>query len=315
MIINNLEILKISQQCLSRWGKEDMKTENFHIKISKWLEPIDDEYEESILIKLLKNFNYYTRYRISEILIDLHSSYMNEEKNDDYSIYTSIKSKNGHVNSSQELIIDYKNINNINSKSVIDDLKSIINRDKSVCSMIKCVVFVDDVIGTGKTVIDYLKGFIEFLKGKKVFLLVLEVSEFGYYKVLEFGKQNGINIKIKYFNMHKKAFLQDYIFDKDNALKARTIVEKRETLLWNNKLDYVLGFKESELLLAFCSNTPNNTLSSFWYKNEELNWNPLFPRKNDPNPKWEKSNFKKLKEKNDNINRNLYNNKIAKKGL
>lgn len=315
MKTNNLEILKISQECLSRWGKEDKRIENFHEKIIKWLDPVDDEYEESVLIELLKNFNYYSRYRVSDILKDLHSRYMKEEENDDYTIYTSIKSKNGHVNSSQELIIDYKYINDINSKSAIDDLKSIINGKQNNGDKIKCVVFVDDIIGTGKTVINYLKGYIEFLKGKKVYLLVLEVSEYGCHKVKEFGELNEINIEIKYFNEHKKAFFEDYIFKKDDALKARTVLKKRETLLWNNKMDYVLGFEASELLVAFCSNTPNNTLSSFWYKNEKLNWNPLFPRKNDPNPKWwANDGLKNRKEKYDNAYRHLYKNKMAKKG-
>lgn len=304
----------MSEECLRRWGKPDKRTENFYEKITKWLDPINDEFEESILLKLLSNFNYYSRYKANEVLIELHTRYLKVEGNDDYTIYTSIKSQNGHINSSQELVIEYKNLNDINSKSTIDDLNSIIKRKTDVYDGIKSIVFVDDIIGTGKTVTDYLKLFIDFLKGKKVYLLVFEVSEEAYDKVMQFGKDNEININITYINKHKKAFCEGYIFNKEDADKARTVLENRELLLWNNNNKYVLGFGTSELLVAFWSNTPNNTLSTFWCENKNLSWTPLFPRKHDPTPKWMNNKFTNYRQKKNNANINLEKDRIAKKG-
>lgn len=51
----------------------------------------------------------------------------------------------------------------------------------------------------------------------------------------------------------------------------------------------ILGYEQSEALLAFFYDTPNNTLSSFWFENPDIGWNPLFPRKRDlRSPNWGK---------------------------
>ena len=53
--------------------------------------------------------------------------------------------------------------------------------------------------------------------------------------------------------------------------------EFEETVLLSK---HPLGYKDSQALVTFYRNTPNNTLSSYWL-NEQSSWKPLFKREND----------------------------------
>ncbi|AOY77882.1 phosphoribosyltransferase [Clostridium formicaceticum] len=293
------KIKNISNELLAKWGK-DRRTENLENTILKWLSPVSEEYEKNILIELLNNFNYYSRTTMNNCFVELHSNFVTCEPSHEYSIFTSIKSKDGHVNSSQELIIYYRNINEVNYSAVIDDLKVLI--DKEEWDYVKNIVLIDDIIGTGKTIINYLKNYVEELKNKKVFILVIEVAEQAYDRLMDFGKENDLSIEIVYVNKFKKVFFEEHIFKNGEHEKARTVVENRELMLWNGKTDNVLGYQRTEALTAFVTNTPNNTLSSFWCESKYVEWYPLFPRRKDELPKWKKEHINQKKKKQNSAN-------------
>ena len=49
---------------------------------------------------------------------------------------------------------------------------------------------------------------------------------------------------------------------------------------------YILGYKEAQSLMAFYTNTPNDTLGVFWLLSAKNK--PIFERKKSKEPKWKK---------------------------
>jgi hypothetical protein len=67
----------------------------------------------------------------------------------------------------------------------------------------------------------------------------------------------------------------------------------------------ILGFKESESLMAFHNNTPNNTLGIFRF--DTKNFKSIFPRNNDLKPNWYKMKCERERRKKQNY--------ISKRGV
>ncbi len=150
-------------------------------------------------------------------------------------------------------------------------------------------VFIDDLAGTGKQAEKFFKNI-------------------RYEKILEYNK----NAKILYFTLFrtdkaKQLFEEELpniifnsIFELDDTYKcfgeeSRHFVKKEndpsaheqekkyakgmcETYMKNKVEKYeICGFLDSQLMLAFFYNTPNNTLPIFWAEND-CKWTPLFRR-------------------------------------
>ena len=64
------------------------------------------------------------------------------------------------------------------------------------------------------------------------------------------------------------------------------IILDLEKRLWQDKKtdEFILGKDKSQCLLSFYNDTPNNTLSSFWFCS--ASWEPIFIRKKKQKPKW-----------------------------
>lgn len=279
-------VKNLTTDLLEKWGT-DARTSGLEEKIKKWLSPVNDEYEKHLFLKMLEHFSYHSRSSMYSHFTTLHKRFIDIESEYELSIYTSIKSKDGRVNSSQELLIYYRDLNELSHKAVFDDITPLFTKDE--WNYIKNIVVVDDIIGSGKTVLTYIKSNkAQFIK-KKLYILVIEVSDEAYNRIIEYGEENGIDISIQCINKYKKAFTEEYIFKDGEHTKAREILESREISLWNGRSNNVLGYEGTEALVAFVTNTPNNTLSSFWCESEHVNWYPLFPRRKDKIPRWKQN--------------------------
>jgi hypothetical protein len=158
---------------------------------------------------------------------------------------------------------------------------------------IENIVFVDDCCGSGKTIIDFLSNYKEELKNKKIFYLVIHVMKAALDKITSFSENTGMQISILYGVCTDKAFKRC-----ENIAEKKTEFVQESVKLGIPKAD-VLGFKNTEALMAFYNDTPNNTLGVFW-KNG-MGYTPLFPRENDDVPGWQK-----LKKEKEQRNRNNY---------
>lgn len=283
-------------------------------KIESWFESIKEE-DMDVYLNLLYKFKYYCRKNIIEELRKVHKKVLEFDKTIDSTIFFPMISKDFRTNHSYEIHNMYREANSLNKGCFLVDINYALNNvpmDK-----ISNIVFIDDMMGSGQTIKNSMKSIHKKYKKifeKNIYIVLLEVPENIDTIEQEIESEIGVKIKILYSNKHKKAFTKNYIFDEENLDKAKEIVKKYDKML-TNKDGEVLGFCNSEFLLSFYYDTPNNTILSFWKKNEGINWNPPFSRntKSNHRPSWINSNTgaRQLRSKkntrkkmNDNLNSN-----------
>lgn len=286
------KISDISKECIARWGKEDKNTINFSNKVGKFISQLGAERETGeILLKLLESYNYYSREKVNEILKSIYLKIEELELPKQRTIYSRIE-KGHKINSSSNLLEEFKIINNISNNYSHDITKMGVNE----LTEIDCIVFLDDIIGSGNTVVKFLKANKEKIQDKTIFLFCIEIMKCGKKNIEDYLKTINCEHIIFSHVETEKAFSNNGIF-KDASLTNRKKLydfEKNKIKVGKN---YVLGYDESEALVTFYRNTPNNTIGSYWYKNE--NWTPLFPRELD------KPDFMNKTHKKDNVKYNL----------
>ena len=187
----------------------------------------------------------------------------------------------GLEKSSVHLFYYFNKISDIPTENFIlsENLKSTDKRD---------IVFIDDIIGTGSQAI----GHITKLKkeGK------IGDQKLHYYAIV--GLDIGIK-KLKDSNLFecvevtmpiKKAFDSTGTFSNEEIGQAKKMAETIGRQLSKNM---PLGYNNSEALVFFSHNSPNNSLPIFWADGKckileqqdeqtKVKWTPLFPRKRKP---------------------------------
>lgn len=288
-------IEEVVERFTQKWGQIDTISD-FSLSVTNWLDQFDNSTElneREVATKLLGNINYYNSLKISEICSWLFTQYEKLVGEDlGYSLFFPITSQTGRLNHSYDILRRIEEVTELDRSFFVGDLEL---TSKNV-SGFKNIVMVDDVSGSGKTLIDnfyYMnKKYPELIKGKKIYFLLIEVTEEAYDRITEFLYENGIEGKVVFFNKHRRAFSKNYIFTDQEYVKARTIIEDLENKIVGNNKNFILGYDKSECLISFSYGPPNNTLAIFWYGGEY--WVPLFMRKNGKvKPKFQTSPKKK----------------------
>lgn len=285
-------------KCVAQWKGDfsiDERLENFSEKFEDWIMQIPEESRE-IVKTLILNMDYYSRESANKWLEQLHKNLLEyDEITDDNTIYAFIKSKDGLSNSSNDYWTNYKAINRINSNLCVENLEAITEEQ---WGFINNIVFVDDFSGSGKSLVDELKKRPTTYSGKRVFFVALNIMQLAKDEISVFAKKYNINVIFIVSVIQKKAFERNLFSDDTVAKKAIETISSS----FNIPSSHVLGFKNSESLVAFYNNTPNNTLGFIRYDTD--NYYSIFPRRNEPKPIWQQ--FKKTK------NRKIanYNNKV-----
>ena len=267
------EIQFIAEECINRWGGADSNTKDFDSKLEIFIDQLKNyKHIENILIELIKHFKYYKREKIISIFHFFHKKLTEEKKlKEELTIYCPIEGNNEKLNSSFTFLEEYRLENNISSNfgyrlDVIseEDLKHIDN-----------LIFIDDIIGSGKTIIDFFKKNISKIKKVNIYILCIEIMYEGFNNLENFLKKQNIKYEILFHHKSKKAFLNNKIFS-ENSSENETHLREFEKMLWKGKNNFILGYNNSQALISFFRNTPNNTLSSFWFEGKK--WQPLFSR-------------------------------------
>ncbi|USK39931.1 hypothetical protein LIS77_05230 [Cytobacillus firmus] len=270
-------IQEVASSCVARWGT-DKKTENFSGKLGRFVSQLRDDRElGDILIELVKHYNYYTRKQIEVILMDIHNTinnvlYLNPQE----TIYSRIED-DSKIDSSNSLLEEFKIINDI-SNSFSHDIEKLNIED---FNYITNVVFIDDIIGSGKTVEKFFKKNIKKLSKVNIYIFCIEILEEGKQHLEQYIQNQNLTCIINQFNIHSRAFSNLKIFNSDNYEKEQMLRKFEEGLFGANS-KFVMGFENSQAIISFYRNTPNNTLGTFWYSGSK--WEGLFPRsKGQPN--------------------------------
>ena len=192
----------------------------------------------------------------------------------------------GVAKSSEHLFYPLNKLTEISQKNFIhsESLKATDSRD---------IVFIDDLIGTG----NQAKNYIEKLKkeGK------IGNQKLHYFAII--GLRDGIK-ELKNSGLFEnvlttetiegKAFDTGFIFSPEESGNAKEMALELGKQLTKDMKDVdPLGYKNSEALVFFGHNNPNNSLPIFWAtgkckllekvgESTEIKWTPLFPRKVKP---------------------------------
>jgi hypothetical protein len=166
----------------------------------------------------------------------------------------------------------------------------------------KCLVILDDFLGTGGSVEKYYNSDVAPYLGrfnKKCFLGVAAM-ETGFHKIRPLFDK----IEIPKTNIHKRAFSSDasyfgyrkFFEHREIAFNYGSLLTKPERLKSGSlKYKHALGYENSQSLVAFFYGSPNNSLPIFWQGgNDKIDWFPLIPRFNHHKIQQAKAYRKKL---------------------
>lgn len=251
-------------------------------KLIKWVENFESD-EIKIALDLLRFIEYidYDEFfiRIEE---QFNQAVKNIDKNDKIVIYPF-----GKIGKSSTILTyplkktkAFKlRENNITIIFDIEHLKEEFKSDTHI-------IFIDDFIGTGETFIKDLKKInykisqnsIEF----KSYKLVSTILMYDGKKYIE-DELNILKLNVEiYSELRYKFFDESHsiynLYNNGNELKRIVGKYGSRILVGNpNHTPYLpFGYKESQSMIVYFYNTPNNTLSIFWGSNK--GWNDLFPR-------------------------------------
>lgn len=266
------EIQEIADSCIKRWG-EDKKTRNFSGKLGRFVKQLGDDSDlGNIFLELIKHYNYYSRTCVQEIMEDIDRQINYELKLDLKTTRYSRIQNSSKIDSSNYFLEEFKATNDIPNDICIDIL---IAKDKEF-EEIKNIVFFDDIIGSGKTVSDFFEQNLQKFKKVNYYIFCIEMMYDSKEYLETFFKDNEIKCNLYPYNVQKKSFNIDILGE--SYLEKEKLVSEHEKKLWGGKSPNILGYKNSQAIISFFRNTPNNTLSSFWYKGSK--WQGLFPRTN-----------------------------------
>lgn len=281
-------------------------------KINPWLENFEEKDREDLLF-LLTQFIFLSKFQISNMLISIYRDFIK------YSIVEEFRLKNSNTldyklitdnlnskllktrfvpignpsESSSNLMYEFRTINGLSKNLFIE--QSTIN---SLTDDLENFIFIDDICGSGTQVKLYTKKVIENIKCKypsaKIHYYTLVASEMGIDSVLRLNWFTSIDTVMKLDDSYKCFSPESRFFKNNNGIidiaNLKRICEKHgfkliESILLkggqagSHAIHHQLGFNDSQLLIGFDHNTPDNTLPIFWYNEDIISWSAIFPRK------------------------------------
>lgn len=269
----------VTEEFVKIYGVEERYMNDLVEKSKSWLINFENQNDESkqLIINLLSEMKFYPKTKIKDILLKQIRNLqvlLNDFKDTQMLPMTS---KNGRSNGSTEMIQSVKELDKFHEFTPYEE--TIIGDPAYVLPDILNLVIFDDISGTGQTVTKFLTANKETFKGKNIyicFIAMTEIAETNINKWLTLNKE--IKVTIIYEEKILKASERLPFLNIENLNLVKSIEEK----IWGKGHRYVLGYEDSQLLLLFSHNIPNNTLSVFWYHPElpgKINeWNCLFKR-------------------------------------
>lgn len=246
----------------------------FALHVKEWLELFEDE-DKYAALELLKNYRYYTERKLRKSLRDIVAKIQEAEmeQEDLNAVYfITFPSKNGVKSGGDDLrsMLQIAALGRLTKDNVIADTQKNI---KEILDNADIIVFMDDVVGSGRTMYGNVKQCIDKLELNlrpeiKLYIAVLYGREAKINKKVKELEKLGVKIEIVICEKARKCFDEACIFEKSEAQRIRKIIKEYEKKIEENSESdgkkYILGFEENQFLISFCYNTPNNTLSNFW---------------------------------------------------
>ncbi len=138
------------------------------------------------------------------------------------------------------------------------------------------LILVDDILGTGKTAINYYKHKIKNIELLKKYNVNINfIAIFSMYDAIANITSSIYKSRVFVSMLRNKAFKGSNILFKEQA-KIRGICYKYGEKIYPEN---PLGYNNSQALVTFPYGSPNNTLPIIWMSSNKRNsWHPIFPR-------------------------------------
>ncbi|WP_055669439.1 phosphoribosyltransferase-like protein [Desnuesiella massiliensis] len=280
----------IVKECIAKWGR-DSRTERFEELVNLWLDKVHDG-DKNIYLKLLKNFRYYSKKNENDYASFIINNIIKVDKDIEETIVIPLLKPEEGMSGAYKILRSIQVVGGLRAEVCPINLLNF--EQKYDIDLIKNIIIVDDISGTGRTLeksLKYMKeSYPSFFHNKMVYVSCLVISE-----VAKSHIQLIKDIHFWQYDITKKAFDNGHIFSENEVESTKDKIKIYEKMLSTQKDESdIFGFENSELLIAFSDDTPNNTLLSFWKENN--GWKPIFPRaRRRQKPGWAKSNKTNIK--------------------
>lgn len=225
------------------------------------------------LIDGISNYRYYSRETVECMFQKFHYEFLSKRVNMQNTIFCNIVNVENltKYNSSNFFLSKYLEVNSLDNNKGFDIYKELQENPKSKrVKKFETIVFIDDFSGSGNTILDYLKEILPYLEGKKIVIYCIHIMEDAERNILNFidKNKNSNKIHLKYSCKSNKVL--------NDSPELKKVIRDFEEKDLNSS--FPLGYEESQALVTFYRNSPNNTISSYWNHFEGY-WSALFPRK------------------------------------
>lgn len=249
---------------IKRWEDTPISQE----KIETWLSNFKNNEDRIIALKLLDKLKYITNLNLKPFIRSSYNSLLVLLNTDDLS-NCNISSIEEITSGSTHLAKLFQEENRINKKRFIsfEKLKSLTKENGKR----EIIILIDDFIGSGNTYMKWYKDNYDFLDS---FSQVIYVSLIGLKKGITNIEEN-TKTKVLAADIldENQQVINGNLFDQK---EKQEIIELLHTYSSRVGSEYIHGYDNCQLLLAFEDNIPNNTLGIFWRSNK---WIPLIERK------------------------------------
>ena len=262
--------------------------------VREWLSQFEDVEDQRYAFKLLENIKFYTNNEIREKAEDLFIEVKKEIRrfNEQYLSLKASERKtsgivvsyldNNPVKSGSEYAKIFVEQNNI-YKGYSTVPEKISNKIYEL-ENIDAIVFFDDFIGTGNSIIGNIEPILqqneEVLMKKGIIIIIGVITGFleAKHKVDEFIKKQKVNISLK---IMAPLDSRDKCFDDHSLIFPQPIEREKALFVCRNigtKLEpkNPLGYGNCQATIVFPNTCPNNTLPILW--KETKDWKPIFKR-------------------------------------
>ena len=263
--------------------------------VRAWLDQFEYNTEQRLMFNLLQHVNFYGEPRIREKIRGLHQNVQQDiaqrgvarparrsaRRTDILLSSFGPPSKSG---SSYARLYAHENKIAYASEVSFADIPQTLNSN----DQIEAIVFVDDIIASGDSAVGHLSELSEkcgeLLKEKQVQVFISAICG------LHIGIEK-LQSAIEKVSFETEVFVSDYLTESDQCFSEESEIfsspQDRENakgiaLEIGKQIEKKtpLGFQDSQLLVVFYDNCPNNTLPILWKEpTSKIEWTPLFKRK------------------------------------
>jgi hypothetical protein len=237
-------------------------------KIENWLLNFDTKEDKKTALRLLDKLTYITNKNLAQ-LINSSNNLLNSKINMDtpqkyfFSCIGDITSGSTHLakHFQEESRIKEKLFKNT------EELQLFIKQNEKIDTLI----LIDDFVGSGDTYLKWYKKNTQMLNNcSEVFFIALIALIKGINKI---EQETNTKVLCKYILDKGDQVIDGTLFDFEEKREIRRLIDKYSYPI---KPDYVNGYDNCQLLLAFEDNIPNNSIGILWWSE---NWTALFDRK------------------------------------